>query len=181
MDQYMATVLLFAGKFAPRGWAFCDGKLLSTAQYSALFSLLGTTYGGDGVNTFALPDLKGRAPVHPGQGEGLSPYTLGQKAGAEGFTLTPQQLPSHSHALHAVTTASNQSDPLNNYLSVPADGSTGASINTYNDGTDPVFALAALNPKSVSYTGDNQPVKTTPPVLGINYIICIEGPYPPQD
>lgn len=178
MDQYMASLMLFAGNFAPKGWFFCDGTLLSTNQYQALFSLIGTTYGGDGVTNFALPDLRGRAPVHPGQGRGLSNYYEGQMAGAESATLTQQQLPSHTHALQGVTTAANQSDPLNNFISVPIEGSSGNPLSTYNDGTDPVFALAALNPKSISFTGGSQPVQTLSPVLAINYIICWDGIYP---
>jgi microcystin-dependent protein len=99
-------------------------------------------------------------------------------AGSETVTLTQQQLPSHTHALQGVTTAANQSDPLNNFISVPIDGSSGNPLSTYNDGTDPVFALAALNPKSISFTGGSQPVQILSPVLAINYIICWDGIYP---
>ncbi|MBD1362330.1 phage tail protein [Mucilaginibacter sp. ZT4R22] len=178
MDQYMASLMLFAGNFAPKGWFFCDGTLLQIRQYEALFTLLGTTYGGDGISTFALPDLRGRAPVHPGQGRGLSNYYEGQMAGVESVTITQQQMPVHTHALQGVSTGANQSDPLNNYMSVPVDSLSGNAIATYNDGTDPVFALAALNPKSISYSGGNQPVTTLSPVLAINYIICWDGIYP---
>lgn len=178
-DQLMASISLFAGNFAPRGWFFCDGTLLSISQYSALFSLLGTTYGGDGINTFALPDLRGRAPVHPGQGRGSSQrYDLGQMAGSESVTITQQQMPTHTHALQAVTTAANQSDPLGNYMAVPLEGTSGNALATFNDGTDPVFALAALNPKSVSQVGGSQPVSTIAPILAINYIICWDGIFP---
>jgi microcystin-dependent protein len=180
MEQYMATLMLFAGNFAPRGWFFCDGTLLSTTQYEALFSLIGTTYGGNGSTNFALPDLRGRAPVHPGQGKGLSNYYEGQMAGSESVTITQQQMPSHTHALQGVSTSANQSDPLNNYMSLPVDGTSGNAVIAYNDGTDPVFALAALNPKSISFTGGSQPVTTLSPVLAINYIICWNGIFPPR-
>lgn len=175
----MASLMLFAGNFAPKGWFFCDGTLLSTSQYSGLFSLIGTTYGGDGISNFALPDLRGRAPIHPGQGRGLSnKYYEGQMAGSESVTISQQQMPSHTHALQGVSTAANQSDPLNNYMSVLVDGVSFNPINTYNDGSDPVFALAALNPKSVSSSGGSQPVTTLSPVLAINYIICWNGIFP---
>lgn len=178
-DQLMASITLFAGNFPPKGWFFCDGTLLSINQYQALFSIIGTIYGGDGQTTFALPDLRGRAPVQPGQGRGSSQrYDLGQMAGAESVTISQQQMPSHTHALQGVTTAANQADPLNNFISVPIEGTSGNPLSTYNDGTDPVFALAALNPKSVSYNGGNQPVTTISPVLAINYILCWDGIYP---
>src|SRR5262245_26202423 len=104
-DPFIAEIKMFGGNFAPLGWATCDGQLLPISQYTALFSLLGTTYGGDGVTNFALPDLRGRVPMHPGQGPGLSPRTLGEKAGTETVTLTTAQLPAHNHAANCVTPA----------------------------------------------------------------------------
>ena len=104
-EPYIAGIVLFAGNFAPRGWAFCNGQILSIAQNTALFSLLGTTYGGNGQTTFALPDLRGRVPIQPGQGPGLPLYDLGEAGGAPTTTLVANNLPAHSHSLNAVTEA----------------------------------------------------------------------------
>src|SRR5688572_3290597 len=100
-EPFIGSIVLFCGNFAPKGWATCDGQLLSIAQNSALFSILGTTFGGNGQTTFALPDLRGRVPLHPGQGPGLSPYTLGESMGVENVSLLATQMPAHSHAFSA--------------------------------------------------------------------------------
>src|SRR5688572_15936308 len=107
-EPFLAQIMMFGGNFAPRGWALCNGQILSIAQNTALFSILGTTYGGNGQTTFALPDLRGRVPIHPGQGPGLSSYSLGQSAGTETVTLTINEMPTHLHMSSAVLRASSQ-------------------------------------------------------------------------
>jgi microcystin-dependent protein len=118
-EPFLAEIILFAGNFAPRGWAFCQGQILSIAQNTALFSLLGTTYGGNGTTTFALPDLRGRVPVGQGQGPGLSAYTLGEVSGSESRTLTVNQLASHTHVVNASNGSATGTRPSGN---VPSGG-----------------------------------------------------------
>lgn len=169
MDPIIATIILFAGNFAPRGWAFCDGQLLSIAQYTALFSILGTQFGGNGIQTFALPDLRGRVPMHAGQGPGLSPRTIGQAFGTESVTLISNNIPSHTHPLLATTAASDDDVP------------TGLSLagGEFYSSTAPTVALnaATVGPNA----GGSSPVQTLPPALVINYIIALEGIYPSRD
>src|SRR4029078_3691845 len=111
MDPFVAEIRIFPFNFAPKGWAFCDGQLLPLSQNTALFSLLGTTYGGDGKSTFALPDLQGRSAMHPGQGPGLSLHDLGESGGSETVTLLESEIPSHSHQMRAASTAADLQDP----------------------------------------------------------------------
>jgi len=164
---------MFAGNFAPRGWAFCNGQLLSISQNTALFSILGTTYGGDGRTTFGLPDLRGRVPIQPGQGPGLSNYVLGQKAGTENVTLTQNQLPSHNHAVNAVAEGGNQASPEGN---LPAVESTGTSKD-YSDAA----ATSQMNPGMVGNTGGNQPFSVVQPYQCVNYIIALQGIFPSRN
>ncbi len=175
-DPFVGELRLFAGNFAPVGWAFCNGALLPIAQYDVLFSLLGTTYGGDGQTTFAVPDLRGRVPVHQGTGVGLTPYALGQIGGVEQVTLTSVQLPAHSHSLLATGVAGDASAATAS--SVPASmGPAGTdSVNTYiaYNGTTQV----ALNGNSVTPAGQSQPHANLQPTLVVNYIIATEGIYP---
>src|ERR1700759_5675957 len=128
----LGEIRMFAGNFAPRGYALCNGQLLSIAQNTALFSLLGTTYGGDGRTTFALPNLQSRVPIHMGQGPGLSPYVEGQQGGTEAVTLNITQMPIHNHLVNSVGNGGNQASPVNN---LPAVESTGTSLNYSNAGT----------------------------------------------
>ncbi|MFD1161722.1 phage tail protein [Hwangdonia seohaensis] len=171
-DPFIGQISMFAGNFAPRGWALCDGQLLPISQYSALFSILGTTYGGDGETTFALPDLRGRVPMHAGNGPGLTSRQLGQKFGSETNTLTVNQMPSHSHTVNAVTDDGNQSVPTGN---LPA----GTKV------LDKEYSNAAsnttMNANMINANGDNQPVNNIQPVLVINYIIALEGVYPSRN
>jgi len=168
MDPFIGEVILFAGNFAPRGWAFCEGQLLPISQYSALFSILGTTYGGDGRTTFALPDLRGRSPIGPGNGPGLDQIRLGSKGGAFQHTLDITQIPSHNHQLNQALTAYNmrtmnkgQYKPgFGSFLTVDADRTTkNTQENTMN-------------------TGGSQPFNLRDPYLGIHYIIALQGVYP---
>ena len=173
-DPFIGEIRIFAGNFAPNGWALCEGQLLPIAQYTAVFSLLGTMYGGDGRTNFALPDLRGRVVIGVGQGNGLSPYVQGQVGGAESVTLTTQQMPSHSHAV-AATEAQSTTDPKG---AVPANtqGSTpGAAPKVYGAAPD---GKTAMNSAMIGATGGNQPFNIQQPYLVINYIIALQGIFP---
>ncbi len=165
MDPFLGQIILFAGNFAPRGWALCEGQLLSINDNQALFSLYGTTYGGDGRTTFALPDLRGRAPVSQGQGPGLSTYKLGQKGGSETNTITINEMPSHNHTVHIPMNISETGEPsgvLGNGDIYAEEATTGAN-----------YAGA-----SSTHTGSNIPVNNIQPYLAMNYIVALQGVYP---
>lgn len=159
-EPYIGQITLFAGNFAPRGWAFCEGQLLSIAQNTALFSILGTTYGGDGRVTFALPDLRGRVPLHPGQGPGLSSYSLGEAAGTETVTLTEAEMPTHSHSM---------------VISTTQPGGTAKAIEGELT-PNPIVA-----PNAVGNTGGSQPHPNMQPYLALNYIIALQGIFPSRN
>ena len=171
-DPFLGEIKLFAGNFAPRGYALCQGQLLSIAQNSALFSILGTTYGGNGVNTFALPDLRGRVPVQPGQGPGLSSYTLGEMAGVESTTLTSNNMPIHTHSLGAVAGPGNTNSPVSAFL---AAGSPEA--NPYAVGS----ASTTLSTQAIGTAGGSQPFSLLQPYLCLNFIIALEGIFPSRN
>jgi microcystin-dependent protein len=172
-SNYIGEIRMYAGIYAPSSWKFCDGSLLPISQNETLFTLLGTTYGGDGQTTFALPDLRGRVPVHAGNGPGLSPVVLGQVSGTESVTMTIGQMPAHNHPLMAQLAEGNVSTPTGN-----AFADTGSA--------DPDFALGSVTPdvvmgnNSVSPTGGNTPFSINQPSLAINYIIALYGVYPAQ-
>ena len=167
---------MFGGTFAPVGWAMCNGQLLAISQNTALFSLLGTTYGGNGVSTFALPDLRGRVPIHLGQGPGLSPYVEGQLGGTENVTLVTSQLPNHSHTVNGVVSGGNQASPAGGSLAVE---STGTSLNYANSSTTPTTAMhPAMIPPS---GGGNQPHTNIQPYLCVNFIIALQGIFPTRN
>lgn len=167
-EPFIGQITLFAGNFAPRSWAFCDGQLLPISQNQALFSILGTTYGGDGRTTFALPDLRGRVPIHAGQGPGLSPMQLGQRAGSETNTLSVQQLPSHSHPLNSKEEG-NSDSPVGTFIA--GDGS-----NSFGSSADKQMSSTA-----VGAVGGNQPVNNMQPYLAVNYIIALFGIFPSRN
>src|SRR5688572_22334325 len=180
MEGTIGEIRLFAGNFAPRSWAFCQGQLLSIAQNTALFSILGTTYGGNGQTTFALPDFRGRTPVHPGQGPGLSSISLGEVSGVENQTLLITQIPAHTHsvagslAMGAKNGAGDSISPTGNY---PASVSGSNLYSTTQDAQ-----MAALNGTlTVGNTGGSQPFSIRPPYLGMNFIICMEGIFPSRN
>lgn len=186
-EGFIGEVRLFAGNFEPRGWAFCNGQILSIAQNTALFSILGTTYGGDGQTTFALPDLRGRVPIGPGQGPGLSYVSLGEVSGTESNTLTVNQLPAHSHSftgtIKATTEAGNTSNPSGAY---PAKAEvvlsrTDTKENNAYKNTNNVSMAADAVTGTVGNTGQNQAVNNMQPYLGLNYIICLEGVFPSRN
>ncbi len=170
MEPFIGEIRLFGFNFAPRGWAFCNGQLLSIAQNTALFSLIGTYYGGNGQTTFALPNLQGRVPIHQGQGPGLTPRTIGEMAGTEVVTLIQTEIPMHNHLIHTASAAGNSRIPNGKVLAKEAAGQTAV----YADGP----MDSALNPQSVSIAGGSQPHNNMPPFLVINYCIALEGIYP---
>lgn len=177
MDPYIGEIRLFAGNFAPTGWALCDGQLLPIAQNAALFSILGTTYGGNGQTNFALPDLRGRVPMHPGQGPGLSPRTLGEIGGDESVTLLANQMPAHSHALNASNTQGGADSPANSLLAQSYDQNNNNPISTYAGGNP----NTALNPASVGLTGNNLPHDNLQPYGCITFIIALTGVFPSRN
>jgi microcystin-dependent protein len=180
MEPILAEVKIFAGLFAPQGWFFCDGTLLPISQYSALFSLLGTTYGGDGVQTFALPDLRGRAPIHAGNGtgRGVSQYYPGQIGGTENVTLSVGQMPAHSHQVLTIASAADQISPENNFLAIGVGETSGNAESNYQDFVDTTLPQTYLNQKTITATGNSQPLNVVTPYLGINFIIAWQGVYP---
>jgi microcystin-dependent protein len=170
-SPFVGEIRMFAGNFAPLGWAFCDGQLLAITENETLFNLIGTTYGGDGQQTFALPDLRGRVPIHQGAGSGLSPRILGQMGGVEELTLTDAQLPSHNHPLVAAATpAQATAEPTG---SLPAIATT-ALYSAPNSGT------LAMDPAAVGNSGGSQPHNNLAPFLCVNFIISLFGIFPQQ-
>jgi microcystin-dependent protein len=165
-EPFYGEIVMFAGNFAPRGWAFCNGQLLSIAQNTALFSILGTTYGGNGVTTFALPDLRGRAPMHFGQGPGLSNRNLGEQDGTETVALTQQQMPSHTHTLNGSTGAVNTTRPTG---AVPAKGGSYSTASPDTQMTPPALV------------GGSQPHDNMQPSLAVSFIIALEGIFPSRN
>lgn len=175
-EPFIAEIRIFAGNFAPRSWAFCNGQLLPISQNTALFSLIGTTYGGDGRTTTALPNMQGRAPMHPGRGPGLTSRRLGQRGGTQSETITEAQTPSHTHSFTADASTggfgggggADTAEAVDHYLA-----STSASGQIYADGnTNPVPMANA------TATGGNQPHNNVQPLIAINYIIALQGLYP---
>ncbi len=175
MDPFLGEIIMFGGNFAPRGWALCDGQLLPISQNSALFSILGTTYGGDGRTTFALPDLRGRAPMHAGSGPGLSTRQLGQKGGAEEVTLTAAQMPSHTHQARCdKTVGAGHTNVAEG--SVWANDAGAASATYSTNAPDADMATNALNA-----TGGNQAHNNMQPFLAVNFIIALQGTFPSRN
>lgn len=180
MEGVLAVVTYFAGNFAPRGWAFCNGQILAINTNQALFSLLGTTYGGNGQTTFALPDLRGRSIVSQGNGPGLQPYTLGQKTGNETVTLLSSNVPAHSHTgasnfyLQADVGPGGDSNPEFNY---PANF-TKAYAPTPTSG---VTMLPPTYSGTINSAGGSQPIPILAPYLAINHIICLQGIFPSRN
>ena len=170
-DPFVAEIRIFPFNFAPRGWAWCDGQLLPLSQNTALFSLLGTTYGGNGKSNFALPDLQGRAPMHPGQGPGLSLHDLGETGGSETVTLLESEIPAHSHALRGNNTLGDTPSPLNHTL---ARYSNNAYQQTTNAG------LVSMAPESLPPAGGDQPHNNLQPYLTFYFAIALQGVFPPR-
>lgn len=168
-DPFVAEIRMFPFKFAPKGWAWCDGQLLPLSQNTALFSLLGTTYGGNGRSTFALPNLQGKAPMQAGQGPGLSPYHLGQTGGRETVSLRESEMPSHGHALRAAT--QDNADVSNVSPSASFAASTEGTL--YHDSAD-----IQLSPQAATPTGGSAPHNNMQPYLTVAFCISLQGLYP---
>ena len=180
MEGTIAEIRMFAGNFSPRNWAFCNGQIMSIAQNTALFSLLGTTYGGNGQTTFALPDFRGRTAIGTGQGPGLSNVQLGEIAGAQSVTLTTGNMPAHTHPLTGtVSPQGNQgatglsNDPSNRRLA-------GTNIFT-GAATDLATMAPAVSTLAIGATGGSQPISNLMPYTGMNYIICLFGIFPSRN
>ena len=178
VEEYLGAVKLFAGNFAIRGYAFCAGQLLSIQQNTALFSILGTTYGGNGVNNFQLPDLRGRLPIGQGNGQGLSPRTIGEVGGVENVSLLTNNVPAHNHVFNASTT------PTTTGTASPTvtPGALKSSDGTFY--TAPGQAnlnLVSLNQSAVQPLGGNLPHNNIQPSMGINYIIALQGVFPSRN
>jgi microcystin-dependent protein len=169
-NPFLGEIRLVGFNFPPLGWATCDGQLLPISQNTALFALLGTQYGGDGVQTFALPNLRGRVPLHAGTGAGLPTYVQGQVGGSPTVTLQTTNLPSHSHPLNCVGSGGNQATPVGAF---PAVESTGTSLDYSN-----AALTGQMSPAAIGQTGGGQPVSIEPPYLCLNFIIALQGIFP---
>lgn len=186
MDPFLGQITIFAGNFAPLGWALCNGQLLAISQNNALFSIIGTTYGGDGRTTFALPDLRGRAPIHAGTGPGLSTRQLGSRSGQETHTLNTLEMPSHNHIANSSSKFHAQSAPGDDDTISP-----GVTLASGSNSGSEVFSSSApnteMNTNSVTTTtttlnqGGNQAHNNMQPYLTINYIIALQGLFPQRN
>jgi microcystin-dependent protein len=168
-ESYLGQIMLFAGNFAPVGWAFCNGQLMPINQNQALFAIIGTIYGGDGVTNFALPDLRGRAPIHFGQGQGLQNYDLGEKGGTETVTLNSSEMPAHTHAFGLgcdTNPGGTVSSPANAYLCAQDPG-------IYSSTSNAQMSTGVCQP-----AGGNQPHENRAPFLAMNYVIATQGIFP---
>jgi microcystin-dependent protein len=171
-DQFVAEIRIFAGNYPPTGWAFCDGQLLPLSQNTALFSLLGTTYGGDGKSNFALPNIQGQVVVGPGQGPGLSLHDIGESSGSENITLLEAEIPQHRHTLSGVDADGPQTTPTGNILAQNV-----AGLPQYST---PVHPNASMNAASLAPMGGGLPHTNLQPYLVLTYIIALQGIYPPR-
>jgi microcystin-dependent protein len=171
MDPFVAEIRIFPFNFAPKGWAFCDGQILPLSQNTALFSLLGTTYGGDGKSNFALPNMQGNAPMHPGQGPGLSLHDLGETGGSETVSLLESEIPSHSHNLRADVV-----DLADTNVPSPAASLALSSGGTLYQGT----ANTQMDGQMLAPAGGDQPHNNMQPYLTLNFCIALQGVYPPR-
>jgi microcystin-dependent protein len=173
-DPFVAEIRIFPFNFAPKGWAWCDGQLLPLSQNTALFSLLGTTYGGNGKSNFALPDLQGRAPMHPGQGPGLSLHDLGETGGSETVSLLESEIPAHSHLMNVNNTPGNVKIPSPNV--VPSRASGGSIYQTTNPIPNPVM----MAPETLAPAGGDAPHNNMMPYLTFYFCIALQGVFPPR-
>jgi microcystin-dependent protein len=172
-QPFLGEICLFPFNFTPTGWAVCNGQLMPISQNTALFSLLGTTYGGDGKSTFALPNLQGRVAIHAGQGQGLSHYDLGQEGGEESVALLPQEIPFHSHTLQYGTSGGTQESPVGRIWKETASRRGGLAYTS--PGNPVVMGAQAITP-----TGGSQPHNNMQPYLTLRYCIALQGVFPPR-
>jgi microcystin-dependent protein len=177
---FLGTIQSFGFNFAPTGWALCNGQTIAISQNTALFSLLGTAYGGNGVSTFQLPNLQGRLPMHQGSGAGLTPRVIGEVGGSENQTLLSNNMPAHNHALNATTAAATGATPLNTLLALSngADNQgTPVTVQVYG----PTPTNTTMNPASIGVTGGSIPFSIMPPYLVINFCIALNGIFPSRN
>ena len=167
-DPFVAEIRIFPFNFPPKGWAWCDGQLMPLSQNTALFSLLGTTYGGNGKSNFALPDLQGRAPMHPGQGPGLSLHDLGETGGLETVSLLESEIPNHSHGMRVSSDDGNSRNPANNYVGVG------------NNIFAPASNLTTMSTNAITPAGGDQPHNNMQPYLTFYFNIALQGVFPPR-
>ena len=170
-DPFIGSIDMVGFNFAPKNWATCDGQLLQIAQNQALFSLLGTTFGGNGTTNFGLPDLRGRVPIHQGQGPGLTPRVMGEKAGEENHTLISSEMPSHNHSLAVNTNGGNSDNPTGNFIASNSEG-----IKQYSNS-----AGSSANGTSLGNAGGSQPHNNMPPYLCVNFVIALFGIFPSRN
>lgn len=171
-DPYLGEIRMFAGSYAPLHWAFCNGTMLAVSSYSALYSLIGSIYGGDGRVSFSLPDLRGRIPINQGQGTGLTDRSMGEAGGLETVSLTTDQIPGHNHPLQASSDAASTDVPTGMVTAT-------ADFNFYDD-KEETMEIQNLAAESMGSVGSGVSHENMMPVLGINYIICVSGIYPPR-
>ena len=171
-DPFVAEIRIFPFNFAPRGWAWCDGQLLPISQNTALFSLLGTTYGGNGKSNFALPDLQGRAPMHPGQGPGLSLHDLGETGGSETVTLLESEIPAHSHTMQANAFPANVQGPSSNRAMAASTGGVAYKA--------PPASMTTMSPQALAPAGGDAPHNNLMPYLTFYFNIAMQGVFPPR-
>jgi microcystin-dependent protein len=169
-DPFVAEIRIFPFNFAPKGWAFCNGQLLPLSQNTALFSLLGTTYGGNGQSNFALPDMQDNVPMHPGQGPGLSLHDLGETGGSDTVALLESEIPSHSHSFKTLASVGDDPSPAQNTLS----RATGHYQTTTNQN------LVSMADSAIAAAGGDQPHNNLMPYLTLNFCIALQGVYPPR-
>lgn len=176
-EPFIGEIRIFGGNYAPKDWAFCDGQIMKITDNTTLYAVIGTTYGGDGRVTFALPDLRAKAPMHPGRGYGLTTRILGQRGGTNNISLTKDQIPAHSHTMKAESASGTTVQPQNNSLAKPGGrGTTNVYHTTLNPGNS-VF----LAEKALQTTGANQPHDNMQPCLVLNFIISLEGLFPSRN
>ena len=175
-NPFLAEIRMFAGNFAPKGWALCNGQLLPLSQNTALFSLLGTTYGGDGKSTFGLPNLQNSAPMHPGQGPGLSFHDLGETGGESAVTLLQTEMAAHNHTANCLSTTGDVNNPSPNLWAATAAIGRGGGPPNYASTGNP----APMNPQAIGIAGSSQPHNNMSPYLAVTFIIALQGVYPPR-
>ena len=175
MEEYIGIIKLFAGTFAPRGWAYCDGRILAISDFTSLYSIIGIQFGGDGRTTFGLPDLRSRVPIGAGQGTGLSPYQQGQKGGLESLVLSTAQMPAHSHSVQCDIKTGGRS------LKSSPEGSIPANITQGEAYGEDLSGNTHMHTDMITPVGGSSAVENRQPFQALNYIICLDGIYPPRD
>lgn len=182
MDNFVGEIKIFGGNFAPVGWHYCDGSLVSIAEYQVLFTLIGTTYGGDGVNTFALPDLRGRIVVSQGRGRSGTTYSIGMPGGLESVTLTQPTMPAHQHTAAVSGSGGTTTSPANNFLATPSDPTTNnKTIILYEPNGSAGLINEPFLPSAITSSGGSQPHENRMPYVSVSYIISMVGVFPSRN